>query len=242
MTTPAGPTRAQTAANAAAWSVLAIIALTFARAAAGGNAGTWLASKFLNRGAPATDPADWEIRFGSGIVPEPSPTNPGPLPNTTLSDPVPGAQVHPPAACFGAPRSGGWTHAGIDLSAPSGTPIQAPAGGKVTYAAVGTSACGNNIKIDHGGGLSTGYCHVRSFTVAAGDSVLRGQTIGYVGGGKTGQACIGSERCRNGKLTSPDPNGGNSGGPHLHFSVYINAIPQDPAGYIGRNCPRVTAT
>lgn len=99
-------------------------------------------------------------------------------------------------------------HAGIDIAAGSGAPIQAAAGG-VVVAATYTSWDGNVIVIDHGGGLTTWYAHQSSFAVSTGQSVSRGQVIGYVG--STGLAT----------------------GPHLHFNVMVDGVLYDPLGWFG---------
>jgi murein DD-endopeptidase MepM/ murein hydrolase activator NlpD len=101
----------------------------------------------------------------------------------------------------------GRLHAGIDIAAPSGTPIQAAASGTVVLAGW-TGGYGNYTCIDHGGGLATCYAHQTSYAVSAGAQVGQGQIIGYVG------------------------NTGHSFGAHLHFEVRINGGPVDPLGYL----------
>ena len=78
-------------------------------------------------------------------------------------------------------------HNGIDIPAPSGTPIKACASGTVIKAAYGSSF-GNNIEIDHGNGVHTMYLHCSSLNVTAGQKVKQGDVIGYVGttGSSTG--------------------------------------------------------
>jgi murein DD-endopeptidase MepM/ murein hydrolase activator NlpD len=101
----------------------------------------------------------------------------------------------------------GRLHAGIDIAAPSGTPIHAAAGGSVVLAGW-TGGYGNYTCIDHGGGLATCYAHQSAYAVSAGAQVGQGQVIGYVG------------------------NTGHSFGAHLHFEVRINGNPVDPLGYL----------
>jgi murein DD-endopeptidase MepM/ murein hydrolase activator NlpD len=101
----------------------------------------------------------------------------------------------------------GRLHAGIDIAAPSGTPIHAAAGGSVVLAGW-TGGYGNYTCIDHGGGLATCYAHQSAYAVSAGAQVSQGQVIGYVG------------------------NTGHSFGAHLHFEVRINGNPVDPLGYL----------
>lgn len=72
-------------------------------------------------------------------------------------------------------------HSGIDLAAPSGTPVRAANSGKVTLAAPGLLSTGNTIVIDHGMGLFTSYYHLDSMNVTAGQTVSKGDVIGAVG-------------------------------------------------------------
>lgn len=98
-------------------------------------------------------------------------------------------------------------HAGIDIGAPSGTPIGAAASGQVISAGAKTGY-GNTVIIYHGGGISTLYAHMSSIGAGNGAQVTRGQTIGRVG-------CTGY--CT---------------GPHLHFEVRVNGEPTDPMGWL----------
>lgn len=98
-------------------------------------------------------------------------------------------------------------HAGIDIATRVGNPIKAPADGVVAEAGY-QSSMGNSIKIDHGHGLSTWYGHLSRLAVAQGNSVKRGDVIGYVG-------------------TS-----GRSTGSHLHYGVYINNVAVNPRRYL----------
>lgn len=77
-------------------------------------------------------------------------------------------------------------HYGIDMAAPRGTPVHAPAGGLVTLAETGMLFEGGLIMIDHGQGLVTAYLHLSGVDVMRGQSVSRGQRIGAVGA--TGRA------------------------------------------------------
>ncbi|MEI5600722.1 peptidoglycan DD-metalloendopeptidase family protein [Streptomyces brasiliscabiei] len=100
-------------------------------------------------------------------------------------------------------KSGGmWSlgyHTGLDLVARSGTPIYAPADGKVVAAGPGGSY-GNMTKLRHEGGVITLYAHQTSFNVSVGDSVKRGDQIGTVGAT------------------------GNVTGPHLHWEVLVPGV------------------
>ena len=98
-------------------------------------------------------------------------------------------------------------HEGIDFPADSGTPIIAAASGKVV-AAEWHAQYGRMIEIDHGNGLLTRYAHTSRMLVKAGDLVVRGQEVGTVG------------------------STGRSTGPHLHFEVRLNGVPQDPARFL----------
>jgi murein DD-endopeptidase MepM/ murein hydrolase activator NlpD len=77
-------------------------------------------------------------------------------------------------------------HYGVDLAAPVGTPVVAPAAGVVSFAETGLHFEGGLILIDHGQGLITAYLHLSRIDVAAGQSVAQGQLIGAVG--KKGRA------------------------------------------------------
>jgi murein DD-endopeptidase MepM/ murein hydrolase activator NlpD len=101
----------------------------------------------------------------------------------------------------------GRMHEGIDIAAPSGTPIRSAAGGTVIYAGW-LGGYGNLVVVDHGGGVSTAYAHMSSIASGNGQGVAQGQVIGYVG------------------------STGHSTGPHLHFEVRINGQAVDPLGYL----------
>ena len=98
-------------------------------------------------------------------------------------------------------------HAGVDISTAYGTQIIAPADGVVEFADF-MNGYGRLVSIDHGHGISTRYGHMSAFAVAAGQTVKRGQVIGYVGA--------------SGRVTSP----------HLHYEVRINDTPVNPYKYL----------
>jgi murein DD-endopeptidase MepM/ murein hydrolase activator NlpD len=99
-------------------------------------------------------------------------------------------------------------HAGIDIGVATGTPVASAADGRVIVAGWDEGGCGNMVVVDHGGRLSTQYCHLSQIFVAVGQDVQRGQAL----------AASGST--------------GNSTGPHLHFGVRINGNPVDPMSYL----------
>jgi len=101
----------------------------------------------------------------------------------------------------------GRMHEGIDIGASSGTPIYAAAGGTVIYAGW-EGGYGNLTVIDHGNGLATAYGHQSQIAVSSGQTVSRGQLIGYIG------------------------STGHSTGPHLHFEVRVNGTPVNPLSYL----------
>jgi murein DD-endopeptidase MepM/ murein hydrolase activator NlpD len=100
----------------------------------------------------------------------------------------------------------GRMHEGVDIAAPSGTPIRAAAGGTIIYTGY-MGGYGNLTIIDHGNGLATAYAHQSAIYIGGG-AVSQGTVIGAVG------------------------STGNSTGPHLHFEVRVNGSAVDPMGYL----------
>jgi murein DD-endopeptidase MepM/ murein hydrolase activator NlpD len=101
-------------------------------------------------------------------------------------------------------------HEGVDITAAYGTPIIAPAGGRV--AKVGwVTGYGLAVEIDHGFGVTTRYAHQSRTAVRVGQMLKRGDRIGYVG------------------------STGLSTGPHLHYEVLIDGRPTDPLKFVMPN-------
>lgn len=98
-------------------------------------------------------------------------------------------------------------HKGIDIGSPNGTPVHAPAAGRVVKAGLG-SGYGNEIELDHGNGMVTVYGHLSGFNVTVGQQVVKGEVIGYVG--------------HTGRVT----------GPHLHYEVQVRGIAVNPHKYL----------
>ena len=98
-------------------------------------------------------------------------------------------------------------HRGLDLSAPTGTPILASAEGRVIRAGY-YRGYGRLVEMDHGNGLQTRYAHASRLAVKVGQWVKRGEIIGYVG------------------------SSGRTSAPHLHFEVHLLGEPVNPEPYI----------
>ncbi|UNK57603.1 M23 family metallopeptidase [Pseudoxanthomonas daejeonensis] len=98
----------------------------------------------------------------------------------------------------------GSPHSGMDIAAPTGTPVLAPAAGVVTFAAPDLYLTGGTVLLDHGFGISSNFLHLSRIDVKVGDRVEQGQVIGAVGA--TGRAT----------------------GPHLHWGMNWFDVRIDP--------------
>ncbi|MGB6191165.1 MAG: M23 family metallopeptidase [Terracidiphilus sp.] len=101
----------------------------------------------------------------------------------------------------------GTFHPGMDIDAPSGTPVRAAGDGDIAAASM-VNGYGREVIIDHGHDMRTLYGHLSSIAVLIGQHVTRGQVIGYVG--QTGRAT----------------------GPHLHYEVRIHNVPVNPHKFL----------
>ncbi len=148
--------------------------------------------------------ASWEALDESG------PKGPAETPTVSIPSAMPlkmarltsgyGMRKHP---VLGRRRN----HKGVDLAAPTGTPIYATADG-IVGKAQWFSSYGLYIRLDHGASLETRYAHMSKLAVAAGDRVRKGDLIGYVG------------------------STGRSTGPHLHYEVRIDGVAVNPIPYM----------
>jgi murein DD-endopeptidase MepM/ murein hydrolase activator NlpD len=109
----------------------------------------------------------------------------------------------------GNPFGGGGSefHPGQDIAAPRGTPVLAPADGRVIEAGW-KNGYGQTVVLDHGNGLTTRYGHLSKVEVAAGQELRRGEELGLVG------------------------STGRSTGPHLHYEVRLGDLPVSPHHYL----------
>lgn len=116
-----------------------------------------------------------------------------------------GHRIHP---IYGV----GKMHTGVDIAAPTGTPIYAASDGIVSYSGR-RNGYGNTVEIDHGFGYGTLYGHSSKLLVKTGDTVTRGQLIALVG------------------------STGASTGAHLHFEVLVDSMKVDPMRFLALKLP-----
>ncbi len=98
-------------------------------------------------------------------------------------------------------------HEGVDIAAPYGSAIYAPADGSISFAGT-KGGYGNALILDHGYGVSTLYGHTSVLYVKQGDKIKRGQLLASVG------------------------STGASTGPHLHYEVHVDGVPTDPMKFV----------
>lgn len=106
-------------------------------------------------------------------------------------------------------------HKGVDFGAPYGAPIYAVSAGRVVFAGR-NGGHGKYVRLDHGGGIGTGYAHMSSIVAQPGERVRQGQVIGYVG------------------------STGLSTGPHLHYEVYRRGVAVNPLTVKFMQAPRLS--
>ncbi|EPZ42977.1 M23 family metallopeptidase [Alicyclobacillus acidoterrestris] len=102
---------------------------------------------------------------------------------------------------------GGEFHPGIDIGVPMGTPIYATNNGTVLSAGWNSGGYGNWVEIDNGNGITTVFGHMSRVVAHSGQTVSKGEVIGYSG------------------------ESGDATGPHLHYEVRVNGTPVDPMKY-----------
>jgi murein DD-endopeptidase MepM/ murein hydrolase activator NlpD len=102
----------------------------------------------------------------------------------------------------GEPRA---PHLGLDVAAPEGTEVRAPAAGIVSFARHDLFFTGHTVMLDHGHGLTTLYAHLSAILVREGERIEKGAPLGRIG--KTGRVT----------------------GPHLHWAAYLGETRLDPA-------------
>lgn len=117
-----------------------------------------------------------------------------------------------PAGTIDFNGTGAYLHTGIDYGVSCGTPVRAPASGKVTVAGWLNNGGGNTVMLSNGvlqgNALTTVFYHNSSVAVSVGQAVSQGQVIAYTG------------------------NTGNSTGCHAHFETWLNGSPVNPAGLL----------
>lgn len=163
--------------------------------------------------------ASWQ-QLDNGILPSAKPATSARRAGVSIPSLVPVAVSHMSSG-FGMrthPVLGGRRgHKGIDLAAPTGTPIRATADGVVEMAEW-FSSYGLYVQLDHGAAMETRYGHMSRIAVAQGQQVRKGDVIGYVG------------------------STGRSTGPHLHYEVRVSGDAVNPLPYMQGNSEKLLAS
>jgi len=155
---------------------------------------------------PPPPPAMTPQPFFAAAAPEDA-FSPTPLPASAVVSGFMWPVVGTTSDYFGAPRGGGTYHSGLDVVAPTGTPIVAAAPGQVVLVSAG-GGYGNYVVVRHDNGYQTLYAHLSQIYVVQGQWVAQGEAVGAVGA--TGWAT----------------------GPHLHFEVRVGGASVDPLSYL----------
>ena len=98
-------------------------------------------------------------------------------------------------------------HKGVDIGSPDGTPVHAPAAGRVIKATLG-NGYGREIEVDHGNGIVTVYGHLQGYNVVQGEQIVKGEVLGFVG------------------------HSGRTTGSHLHYEVQVRGTAVNPHKYL----------
>jgi peptidoglycan hydrolase-like protein with peptidoglycan-binding domain len=136
-----------------------------------------------------------------------------PLNESPLESPLPSIKVN---QAFGVANGHESSHPGVDLAASSGTQVKSPADGKIIKTATDSPKCGGTVTIQHGGGFTSRYCHLKNINTQVGQDVKQGDVIGISGG------------------DASDYGKGNSTGAHLHFELKKDGSLVDPLDYIDK--------
>lgn len=189
--------------ESASFAILLVLGLVAFANYRNGTLGDWLRAKVFNAADPSRPSGDAK-NFG-GPIPRPA-GGAGGFVNPTGGECISG---------WGAPRSGGRSHKGVDLGPTTvGAPIRPAAAGRVLRAGNAGGLCGKRVAIAHDGGYETIYCHLSEVTTAAGREVTTSDVIGKIG--NTGNAATTA--------------------PHLHFEIHHNGEATNPAPLIGVGC------
>ncbi len=174
--------------------------------------------------SPAANDASADARAGAGATPQVGGGNAPGAPAPDAGGPAQGTPTQPVAqvgACgtlqLSAPVKGtvtsnygprgGRNHDGVDIAAPTGTPVRAAECGVVSSRGA-QGGYGNMVCVKHSSRFETCYAHLSRYAVSAGQEVRKGQVIGHVG-------CTGS--CT---------------GPHVHFETRVDGQAKDPSPYL----------